>query len=411
MSRIGEAVAPARMGRDFRWLLASSWVGQIGDGIALAAGPLLVASQTRNAVLVGLAAALQRVPTLLFGLVAGAVADRHDRKRLVVLSNAARMAVLGVLVATLATGHVNIAVVLAAMFALGCAEIFADTAFGTIMPMLVAKEDLGLGQSRLMAGFLTGNQLVGPPVGAFLFAAGMAWPFVVQIVTLLLGLLLIVRIATTTHARPDREPTHVRRDIADGVRWLLGNAPVRTLALVILVFNITWGAAWSVLVLYSLDHLHMGEVGFGLLTTAAAAGGIAGTTSYGWLERHFALAALMRACLLLEVATHLALAMTTSGTVAMGIMVVFGTYAFVWGTLSNAVRQRATPTEFQGRVSSVYLVGVFGGLVVGQLLGGVIAQRWGLTAPFWFAGVGSGLTLLVVWRELAHIAHADSASD
>ncbi|GAB4078513.1 MFS transporter [Nostocoides australiense] len=410
MSRIGEAVVPARMGPDFRWLLASSWIGQIGDGIALAAGPLLVASQTRNAVLVGLAAALQRVPTLLFGLIAGAVADRHDRKRLVVLGNAARMAVLGVLVTTLSTGHVNIAVVLAAMFALGCAETFADTAFGTIMPMLVAKEDLGLGQSRLMAGFLTGNQLVGPPVGGFLFAAGMAWPFVVQSITMLLGLILIVRIATPTHARPDREPTHVRRDIAEGVGWLLGHAAVRTLALVIFVFNVTWGAAWSVLVLYSLEHLHLGEVGFGLLTTAAAVGGIAGTTSYGWLERRFPLAGLMRTCLTLEVLTHLALALTTSGAVAIGIMVVFGAYAFVWGTLSNAVRQRAVPTEFQGRVSSVYLVAVFAGLVVGQLLGGVIAEEWGLTAPFWFAAVGSGLTLLLVWRHLGHIAHADAAS-
>ena len=399
VGRFGEAIAPGRMGRDFRWLLASSWTAQIGDGIALAAGPLLVASQTRNAVLVGLAAALQRVPTLLFGLIAGAVADRHDRRRLVVAANLARAVVLAVLITTLGTGHVSIVIVLTAMFALGCAEICADTAFGTIMPMLVAKEDLGLGQARLMAGFLTGNQLIGPPLGAFLVAAGMAWPFATQVVTLLLGLLLILRIATRMHPRPDREPTHVRRDIADGVRWLLAHPPVRTLALVILIFNVTWGAAWSVLVLYSLDHLHMGEVGFGLLTTAAAVGGIAGTAAYGPLERHLPLAALMRACLTLEVATHFALALTTSGTVAIGIMVVFGAYAFVWGTLSSAVRQRAVPTELQGRVSSVYLVCVIGGLVIGQLVGGVLAENWGLTAPFWFAGIGAGITLAIVWGQ------------
>ena len=72
----------------------------------------------------------------------------------------------------------------------------------------------------------------------------------------------------------------------------------------------------------------------------------------------------------------------------------------MWGTLSNAVRQRAVPTEFQGRVGSVYLVGLFGGLVIGQGLGGVIADQWGLAAPFWFAFVGSGLTLALVWLEL-----------
>ena len=76
----------------------------------------------------------------------------------------------------------------------------------------------------------------------------------------------------------DVTDTHIRRDIAEGVRWLMGHAAVRTLALVIFVFNVTWGAAWSVLVLYSLDHLlDMGEVGFGLLTSAAAIGGLAGT--------------------------------------------------------------------------------------------------------------------------------------
>jgi len=164
-----------------------------------------------------------------------------------------------------------------------------------------------------------------------------------------------------------------------------------------------------VLVLYALDHLQMGEVGFGLLTSAAAVGGIVSTAAYGRLERHFDLATLMRACLLLEVATHFALALNTSGAIAVAIMVIFGAYAFVWGTLSTAVRQRAVPTQFQGRVSSVYVVALFGGLIVGQVLGGILAQQWGLTAPFWFAGIGSALTLALVWRALTHIAHADAA--
>ncbi len=398
------------MGRDFRWLLASSWVGQLGDGIALAAGPLLVASQTRNAMLVALAAMLQRAPILLFGLVAGAIADRHDRKRLVVLANLARMAVLAVLIASLATGHVSIEIVLVAMFTLGCAEVFADTSFSTLLPMLVPPADLGIGNARMMAGFLTVNQLLGPPLGAFLFAAGMAWPFVTEAIVLALSLILVVQIADPTTARDEPADTHVRRDIAEGVRWLLGNAPVRTLVLVILVFNLTWGAAWSVLVLYALDHLHLGEVGYGLLTTASAVGGVVGVAAYGRLERRFSLALLMRVCLTLEVGTHLALAVTSAGWLAMVIMVVFGAYAFVWASLSSAVRQRAVPTRLQGRIASVNLVGIYGGLVIGQFLGGVIAQRWGLTAPFWFAGIGSGITLALVWRQLAHIAHAEAAS-
>ena len=317
---------------------------------------------------------------------------------------------VAVLCLTIVTGRVSIVVILVTMLVYGIAEVFADTTTSTLLPMLVDRADLGIGNARLQAGFLTMNQMVGPPVGAFLFAAGMAWPFFVQVLCVATSVVLVARIGTPKGAVRDTSETHVRRDIVDGMRWIWRHAAMRTLALVILAFNVTWGAAWSVLVLYSLDRLGTGPVGFGLLTTALAIGGLVGTGSFDWLERHVRLATLMRACLLLEVLTHLALAITTLAWVAIAIMIVFGAYAFVWGTLAQTVRQRAVPKEFQGRVASVYLVGLFLGLVVGQAVGGPIAERWGLAAPFWFAFVGSAITLSLVWRQLSHIAHAGAAS-
>ncbi len=398
------------MGSGFRWLMASSWASNLGDGIVMAAGPLLVASQTRSPLLVSLALLLQWLPWLLFGLVAGALADRLDRRRLVIVANLVRAAVLALLCLTITTGAVDIAVVLVSMFLLGTAEVFADTTASTLLPMLVEKADLGIANARLMAGHLTLNQLGGAPLGAFLFAAGMVVPFAVQLVCLLLAVVLTARIAMDSGPVREVDRGGVTTDIADGVRWLMRHPPIRTLALVIFTFNVTWAAAWSILVLYSLDELDMGPVGFGLLTTATALGGLVATFSYGWLERHVPLAALMRTCLLLEVLMHVGLALTTAPWLALLIMFGFGCYAFVWGTLSRTVRQRAVPREFQGRVDSVYAVGVFGGMVLGAALGGPIAATWGLRGPFWFAFVGSGLTLALVWRQLAHIAHADEAA-
>ncbi len=407
MSRVLEAVAPARLGPDFRRLLASTWVSNLGDGIALAAGPLLVASQTRSPALVSLALLLVGLPWLLFGLLAGAVADRVDRLRMVLVANGLRIVVLVVLATTILTGVVNIVAVLGAMFLLGTAEVFADTAYRTFLPMLVDKRDLGIANARLQAGFITLNQVVGAPVGAALFAVGMAVPFGVQIGCGLLAVVLVSRIALPPGPVRGEVDTHVLRDIADGVRWLMGHAPVRTLALVIVTFNVTWAASWSMLVLWSLDVLHMGAVGYGLLTTASAVGGLVGTFLYGRLERHVPLATLMRACLSLEVVMHLGFAVTTAAWIALLIMFGFGLYAFVWGTLSQAVRQRAVPREFQGRVGSVYSVAIYGGVVIGSGLGGLIAEHGGVTAPFWFAFAGSGVTLALVWRQLGHIAHAD----
>ena len=92
--------------------------------------------------------------------------------------------------------------------------------------------------------------------------------------------------------------------------------------------------------LYATEHLGMGPVGFGALTTASALGGLAGTASFGWLERRVSFATLMRVCLSLEVLMHLAFALTNSPAVAFAIMFGFGAYAFVWGTISTTVRQR-----------------------------------------------------------------------
>jgi hypothetical protein len=266
-----ERFAPGRLGRSFRWLVSSSWVGSVGDGIALSAGPLLIASETRSAFLVAAAAFLQRLPWLLLGLQAGVIADRVDRRALLVCSETFRAFVIVVLTVGLFAGHVGV--------------------------------------------------------------------------------------------------------------WL---------------------------VLYALHHLHMSKVGYGLLTTSSAVGGMLAIFLYRRLEQRWPLATIMRVCLLLEVCTHLSLALDTKGWIAVIIMFVFGAYAFVWGTVSATVRQRAVPLDLQGRVSSVYLIGLFGGLVLGQIIGGAIAQYWGVVAPFWFAFVGSGLTLLFVWRQLGEIAHAGS---
>jgi predicted MFS family arabinose efflux permease len=184
---------------------------------------------------------------------------------------------------------------------------------------------------------------------------------------------------------------------------------VRTLVLTILIFNVTFGAAWSVLVLYATEHLGLGSVGFGLITTVSALGGLLGTVGYGWLTRRISLGNLMRIGLIIETATHLVLAITSSPYVALPVFFVFGAHAFVWGTTSITIRQRAVPTALQGRVGAVNLMGVFGGLVVGAAIGGLLAQRWGVTAPFWFASVGSAVFVVLIWRQLSHIAHADES--
>jgi predicted MFS family arabinose efflux permease len=406
---LADRLSPARLGRSFRWLLASSWVTNLADGITLAAGPLLVASETRNPLAVAMATLLQRLPWLIFGLYAGVVADRGHRRAIVATTGLVRVLILVVLTGSIVTHRVGIAVVLAALFLFGVNETFGDTASATLLPMLVEPADLGVANARAYTGVIVWNQLAGPPVGAALFAAGRALPFVTETVCVLAGVLLLLRARLPARA-PRAEPARVRDEIRAGWRWLWAHPAVRTLAITIFTFNVTFGAAWSVLVLYARQRLGTSEVGFGLITTAMAVGGLIGTASYGWLERRVPLGVIMRAGLIIETLTHLALALTRWIWLALIIFTIFGAHAFIWGTTSTSVRQRAVPTEFQGRVGSVYLTGMVGGIVIGSAVGGVVASWWGVTAPFWFAFVGSAVILVLIWPSLLQIAHADEGA-
>jgi MFS family permease len=403
-SRFIEAVAPRRLGSSFRWLLSATVVNNAGDGVVIAAGPLLVASQTHDPFLVSMALVCEYLPALLFGVVGGVAADRFDRRRMVVVVNFGRAIILAGLVATIVTGTVSIGLVLVLLFLLGTAETFADSASSTLVPGLVAREDLGIANARMQGAFLLTNQLVAPPIGAFLFAAGMALPFAANAAAFALGAVLITRVAASVN-QERKEGTSFRADMAEGIKWLAAHPPMRTLALTVLTFNVTYGAAWSVLVLYAGERLSMDAVGFGLLTAAAAVGGVVGTLSYGRLERRFRLADIMRVGLLIETGTHLSLALTTSPVVALVTMVIFGAHTFVWSTTSAVVRQRSVPNELLGRVTGVYRVAVVGGMVIGIPLGGTLAAIFGITAPFWFAFAGSAVLVVLLWRQFDHIAH------
>jgi MFS family permease len=407
---LADRLAPRALGRDFRFLWGSSTISNIGDGLLISAGPLLVTTITREPFAVALATLMQFLPWVILGIPGGALIDRVDRRRLSVLVNLARAIVLGVLAATILTGTASLPVVLASYFVLGTAEMLADNTGSALLASAVPKEHLGVANSRLTGTRILANDLAGPPLGAFLFAVGMAVPFGVDAICALAAAVLIARIAATS-GPATAVRRHVRHEIADGIRWLWHHPPVRALALTIFLFNVTFWAPYSLYVLYATERLGVDELGYGVLITAGAIGGLVGSLAYPALERRFALATLMRVGLLLETVTHLILAVSTSVVVVGLTMTLFGIHAVVWGTTSTTVRQRAVPTAFMGRVTSVYMLLNVGGGALGSVLGGVIAQRYGIVAPLWFAFVGSAVLLIAIWRTLDDIAHAPLADE
>ena len=389
-----------RLGADFSKLWTASAVSNIGDGITMAAGPLLVASITTDPAAVAGAVFAQQLPWLLFALLSGAWADRLDRRRLVVTVNLIRAAALAALVATVASDMVTVPLIYAVFFVLGTGETLADTASSAFVPALVPTERLPTANAWLGATFTVLNQFVAKPLGAWLFVVAAAVPFGVNAVSFAASAALIAGLGTLPAPEP-RPLRSLRADIAEGVRWLWRHRLLRTLAVTMAFGNVVFCAAFAIFVLYVFERLGLGQLGYGVLLTAFAIGGLAGSVLAPVLLRSLSATLLLRAGLFVEVALHATLATTRTAWIAAAMIVVFSVHAAVWGNVVVTLRQRSVPLAVYGRVSSVYALLDLGGAALGSLLGGAVARAYGITATFWTAAVAMAVVLLLAWRPLS----------
>lgn len=390
-----------RLGRGFGPLWAANAVSNVGDGITLAAGPLLVASLTDDPALIAGAAFAQQLPWLLFSLISGAYVDRLDRRLLVLLVNLVRATVLSVLAVAVATGSSTVLLIYLAFFVLGTAETLADNAAVTLLSTVVPADALPAANARLMGTQILANQLAGPPVGAWLFVVAAALPFGANALTFLLAAGLLTMLPRHVGRAADHDPArrrHLRAEIAEGVRWLWHHRVLRMLAVSLCLMNVTFFGAFSILVLYARDRLGLSEVGYGVLLACSSVGGLAGSVVAGRLERRFGASLLLRVGLVVETVTHLVFALTRSPWVAGVTFAVFGVHAIVWGVVTLSLRQRVVPARLLGRANSVYYLFSVGGAAIGALSGGLLARSFGITAPFWFAFCSMIVLTAVAWR-------------
>jgi MFS family permease len=392
------ALISARLGADFTKLWTASAVSNIGDGVTMAAGPLLVASLTTDPALVAGAVFVQQLPWLLFSLVSGAYVDRLDRRRLVVIVNTLRAAALATMAAMVAADTVTVPVIYAVFFLLGTGETVADTASGAFLPTVVAPERLATANATLMATFTIANQFAAKPLGAWLFVIAAAAPFGVNALTFAVAAGLVATIRPVQALPAPR--TSPGTDIAEGIRWLWQHHLLRTLAVSVGLGNVAFCAAFAVFVLYTRQRLGLSDVSYGFLLTTFAIGGLLGSGVAARLQATFGATALLRAGLVIEGVTHATLAATTTPLIAATILIIFGMHTMVWGVIVVSLRQRVVPPNLLGRVGSVYSLLDLGGAAVGSLLGGLLAQRLGITAPFWIAAAAMVLIALAAWHPL-----------
>ncbi|GAA1351408.1 MFS transporter [Falsarthrobacter nasiphocae] len=423
-----EAVTPD--GRGFRPFWGYSALTNLQDGVLSAAGPLVVASLDRSPQAVASAVVAQQTPVFLFSLLAGALADRVSRRTMALAGNAVRIGGLGLLALAAAGGWISVPLVLGVLFALGTAECFVDASARSILPSIVPMAELGTANARLFGVSMTMQRMVGPVVGAWLVVLGLAVPYAGSALMLAAALVLFARIPLPPHEGVERHHGNplrqVAADVAEGARYLWSNIPVRELAILVAVMNVSFGALAALLVFVGTERTGLGTGGYGALLTAMGVGGLLGMWVYPRVETRASASTLLRIGLVFEVATHLLLAVLSTGRVVPGGPVVvpselfhhsawvlvpwfvlFGIHEAVWGTISTTIRQRTVPSRLLGRVMASYSLAIIGGAVLGSALGGALGGWLGWERVFWATGALAAASLLWVWRRLPSIAHVE----
>ena len=378
-------VRAAPLSGRFRRFYGSSATSNLADGIGRTALPLLGASYTHSPLLISGLASFSFLPWLLFALPSGALVDRVDRRQAMAAANAVRAVAVATL-AGLVLGHAaSIIAIYAVSFALGFAETVYDSASRAILPQLVVSSQLEQANGWLTIEETLGQTLLGAPLGSMLFAVAGAAPLLLNTggFVVAIGLLLAVR----GNFRPRRD-THstLRRDIGEGLKWLVRHRLLRGLTLVSAATAGAQSMAGGLLVLYVLEVLQLPAGDYGLVLLGAGIGGVLGGVCTPALARRFSRGPLLMAGAFAGAMLTVAMGLTHNGYVGATLFAIESFTVMIWNVLTMSLRQSLIPEELFGRVQGAYRTLVFGAVPVGSLLGGVVAGAFGVSAAFVLAG-------------------------
>jgi MFS family permease len=385
-------------GRNFTKALAASGFANLADGVFQVALPLLAVQLTRSPLLIAGVSVAARIPWLLLSLVAGALADRLDRRQTMLRVNLFRAALLGGLAAAVAAGVATLPMLYVAALLLGVAETLFDTSAQSLLPAVVPRAELSRANSRLYVVELVANVFVGPPLGGLLAAFALAAAFGVPAAAYLVGAGCLALL--TGAFRPARQgpPTRLRDDIVEGLRFVWRHPVLRPLALLLGVENMAFTAHGSVLVLFVVAPGPMGlsETGFGVLSATLGLGALLGTWLAVPTERRLGRSRTLVLSVVLSVASLLVPGLTSSAVLVGASLVVGGLQMVLWNVVTVSLRQRISPDRLLGRVNACYRLVGWGTMPLGAFLGGLVAEVLGLRATFVLAAAVVAAMLAVV---------------
>ncbi|HYO61957.1 MAG TPA: MFS transporter [Actinomycetota bacterium] len=380
------------MGKGFARIWLASTGSNLGDGVVLAALPLLGATYTSDPLLIGGLTVAAGLPWLGFSLVSGALVDRLDRRVVMVAVDVLRAAAVGMLALAVVLEMDSLVWVYIVMVLLGIGETLFDTAAQTILPAVVGPDNLEAANGRLFAAQVVTNQFIGPPLGGFLFAVAIPGPLLLDAVTFLISSVLLATISGNFRVDRGGIKTGLGAEIAEGLSYLWNQRIIRSLAIGAAVINFGAAGTASLSVLFATEELGLGPVGYGVLLGAGAIGSVLGSMSSAKVTTAVGRGnALVLSIFLIGVSLFV-IGIAPAPIVAGIGFGLFGYASDVWNVIAVSHRQRAVPDRLLGRLNAAYRLLAYGALPLGALCAGGLARYQGLRAPY-LAGAASVVAL------------------
>ncbi|MFD8503619.1 MFS transporter [Streptomyces sp. NPDC059687] len=388
---------PSRLWRDgdFRRLWVGQTASQLGEHTSLVVLPLFaVLTLHAGAGQLGVLRAVGQAPILLLSLFVGAWVDRWRTRTLMVLADAGRALALGAAAVTGLLAGLGLPALLVLAFAVGALSVFFDVAYQASLVRLVERDQLVRGNSAL-EGSRSAAQIGGPALGGVLVSV-LSAPIAVasSAVFFALSFLSIRRIVRreSIPERSERSP-RVWRRILEGLRFVAGDASLRTVCLASAAFQFFFAAVMTVYLLFLPRDLHLSGTAVGLALAATGPGALLGSLLAARLPSRFGYGAVLVSAAALGDGVFLfvpALHSTSVATVPALLMVnfVFGTFSQLVNVTVMAVRQTVTPDTMQGRAAATINFVGMGLTPLGSLLGGLLAEAWGTRTSLLVTALG-----------------------
>ena len=393
------------LGHDFSRIWSASLITNLVDGVLRLAAPLLAVSLTEDPILIGALSALGLLPWLFFAIPIGALVDRVDRRKALVIGNSLRAVIALFIAFAVSQDFINIWLLLISVFFFGICEVLVDTTSQAVLPQILDKSNYERGNSRLQISEVIVSQFAGAPLSGLLYAVSIALPFFFSTTGFILAGLLILlfpferAINVRKEGDAGQAKLGLKGDIKFALNYLYQDKQIFSIVVITTLLGFFYSLSNAIAPLFILKELNVSPALFGVVLAIQGIGALAGSIAAPMVSKYLGRGKALAINVFFASLLVIFIGLSPNAYFFVAVSVLIGFTISVWNILLMSLYQSIIPPELYGRIHGARRTIVWGLMPIGALLGGVIA-RGGLRLPFL---IGGSIATLIAFFSYKHI--------